>query len=99
MSKKTGKTSLSFEINTIVLTTCLIFTFMFSLIFYFTGIKILEQKYDESNTLLNVLQVGILQAGILQAGILQAGILQAGILQVGISRFGILRFDISKICK
>ena len=71
MSKKTGKTSLSFEINTIVLTTCLIFTFMFSLIFYFTGIKILEQKYDESNTLLTVLQAGILQVGISRFGILR----------------------------
>ena len=55
MSKKIKTTSLGFKINTIVLTTCLIFALMCSCVLYFTGTKILDQKYDEINTLLSVL--------------------------------------------
>jgi len=55
MDKKIKTTSLGFKINTIVLTTCLIFALVCSCVLYFTGSKILDKKYDENNTLLSVI--------------------------------------------
>lgn len=55
MNKKIKTTSLGFKINTIVLTTCLIFALVCSCVLYFTSTKSLDQKYDEVNTLLSVL--------------------------------------------
>ncbi len=55
MSKKIKPASLGVKINTIVLTTCLIFALVCSCVLYFTSTKILDQKYEEINTLLSVL--------------------------------------------
>ncbi len=54
MNEQIKTTSLGLKINTIVLTSCLIFALVCSFMLYFTGSKLLEQKYDENHTLLSV---------------------------------------------
>ncbi|MCD4744096.1 MAG: hypothetical protein K8R67_16665, partial [Desulfobacteraceae bacterium] len=54
MSEKIRKVSLSFKINIIILIACLMFALVCSFVLYFTGVKVLEQKYDDSNALLRV---------------------------------------------
>ena len=53
MNAQTKTASLSLKINTIVLTSCLIFALVCSFMLYFTGNKLLEQKYDENHTLVS----------------------------------------------
>jgi len=55
MDKRIKTISLGFKINTIILTTCLLFALVCSCVLYFTGTKILAKKYDENNTLLSVI--------------------------------------------
>ena len=54
MNEHIKTASLALKINTIVLTSCLIFALVFSFMLYFTGRTLLEQKYDENHTLLSV---------------------------------------------
>jgi len=54
MGGKIKKISLGFKINIIILFTCLIFALVFGFVLYFTGQKIVKQKYDDSKTLLSV---------------------------------------------
>lgn len=55
MSKKIKSTSIGVKINIIIITICLIFAMVCGCVLYFTSTKILDQKYDEVNTLLSVL--------------------------------------------
>lgn len=54
MNEQIKTTSLGLKINTIVLTSCLIFALVCCFMLYITGSKLLEQKYDENQTLLSV---------------------------------------------
>ncbi|MCK5101150.1 MAG: HAMP domain-containing protein, partial [Desulfobacteraceae bacterium] len=54
MSKKRKRISLGFKINTIILIACLMFALVCGFVLYFTGIKVQEQKYDDSRALLSV---------------------------------------------
>ena len=53
MNEKIRTSSLGLKINTIVVTSCLMFTLICSVMLYLTGSQILEQKYEENNTLLS----------------------------------------------
>ena len=55
MNKKIKPTNIGVKINTIILTICLIFALVCSCVLYLTSTKIMDQKYDEINTLLSVL--------------------------------------------
>ncbi|SMC36831.1 His Kinase A (phospho-acceptor) domain-containing protein [Desulfocicer vacuolatum DSM 3385] len=55
MNRTIKTTSLGFKINTIIISTCLIFALVCGCVLYFTSINILAQKYDENSTLLHVL--------------------------------------------
>ncbi len=54
MNEQRKTASLGLKINTIVLTSCLIFALVCCFMLYFTGNTLLEQKYDENHTLLSV---------------------------------------------
>ncbi|MCK5311424.1 MAG: HAMP domain-containing protein, partial [Desulfobacteraceae bacterium] len=54
MSKNIKKISLGFKINTIILIACLMFAFVCGFVLYSIGVRVQEQKYDDSNTLLSI---------------------------------------------